>query len=108
MRYIVLWTVWSYVFSPCPDAKVVNEYTGQAQGFAVCAVMHGSFVFDKNMEKEFTEKEKVVKFIEDAYVSGLVEFRDWELFEIFDNDTIRTKIGPSLRSLAIFNFGTCT
>ncbi len=95
-RYVVVWDVWSFVSVPCPDVGKLNEYTGQGQSFGmVCAVLHGNWIVDRNRKKDFNEKEKAIKFVENAPDNNpWLELRDFKLMQISGVDTTITKMPP--------------
>lgn len=93
-RYVVTWEVWSLVPVPCPDKGKLDEYTGKwSSPWITCSVFHASWKVDRNMKKDFNEREKAIKFVENAPSDDTwVELKNFKLIQISGVDTIITKM----------------
>ncbi len=97
VRYVVMWEARSLVSIPCPDAEKPDEYTGQTIGGLrmVCAVFHAKWIVNRNMKKDFNEKEKAIKFVENALDDGAwTQLRDFKLMQISGVDTTLIEMPP--------------
>ncbi len=62
--FVVIWTISTWVYDPCPNSLIDNPYTGQSIAYS-CLVNHGHYE-EKEMRKEFYTKQEAEAFIENA------------------------------------------